>query len=657
MSVVGLRSPCSTTAFAAAFVAATLAVSAPAEAASTLRITSPVGRTGLSGTIRIVVRLDGDQPVAPPRVEFYIDKLHLADDVDGPPYEALWNDDNPFERREISVRAELPSGVVLTDTVTLDALSVTEAVEVTSIAIEASVVDAKGRFVRNLSESDFQLFENGVSQQIDVVSQRREPALFVLLVDSSQSMAMRYDAVREAARRFLEPLHPEDVVVVAPFSREVTGYTGPTRDHATIIDAIGAIRPSGGTAILDALRGVLSELTTAYERRAVVLITDGYDEHSTSEFEQAVHEAQNASVTVYVVGVGGVAGISLRGEKLLSTLADQTGGRAWFPRDNRQLADAYSSTAEDVQHRYLVTYTPANQRRDGTWRAISVKTNDPALRVRAREGYTAPMAPPVRASFEFSAVGTGEQAARITPEDIEVLEDGIQQKVDAFNEVALPVTIMLALDSSGSMVRSAERAQEAARGFVMAVRPEDQIGMILFADKADYVHSPTDRRDWSLQAIDGYKAAGGTALYDAMYDSLAQLEGIKGRRVVVVVTDGRDENAASNGPGSLRTWDDVLRKLQQVDAAVYTVGIGSRVDRQTLQELANRSGGAAYFPSDVNALATDYQRILDELRRRYVVGYESTNRTRNGQWRKVQIRARTPNVTVRSRDGYFAPAQ
>ena len=175
--------------------------------------------------------------------------------------------------------------------------------------------------------------------------------------------------------------------------------------------------------------------------------------------------------------------------------------------------------------------------------------------------------------------------------------------MDTFHEVALPVTIMLALDSSGSMLRSAERAQEAARGFVMAVRPEDQIGMILFADRADYVHSPTDRRDWSLQAIDAYKAAGGTALYDALYDSLAQLAGVKGRRVVVVVTDGRDENAASNGPGSLRTWDDVLRKLQQTDAAVYAVGVGSRVDRATLQELADRSGGAAYFPSDVTALA------------------------------------------------------
>jgi Ca-activated chloride channel family protein len=654
---LGVRSKGIMSVLAAACFAVVLAYAAPADAASTLRITSPVGRTGLTGTIRIVVRLDGDQPAEAPKVEFFIDKLHLADDTDGPPYEALWNDDNPFEPREISVRAALPTGEVITDTVVLQPLSVTEAVEVTSVAVEASVVDAKGRFIRNLTASDFQVMEDGMGQQIDVVSQRREPSLFVLLVDSSQSMALRYDAVRAAARRFLEPLHPEDLIIVAPFSRTVTTFTGPTRDHATIIDAIGAIKPSGGTAILDAMKDVLTQLTTEYERRAIVLITDGYDEHSTSEFAEAVTAAQNAKVTVYVVGLGGVAGISLKGEKMLGQLAEQTGGNAWFPRDNRQLSAAYAATAEDVQHRYLLTYTPTNQRRDGTWRSITVTTQTPGLKVRTREGYTAPLAPPVRASFEFSAVGTGQAAARITLDDVEVIEDGIRQKVDTFHEVALPVTIMLALDSSGSMLRSAERAQEAARGFVMAVRPEDQIGMILFADKADYVHSPTDRRDWSLQAIDAYKAAGGTALYDAMYDSLAQLEGVKGRRVVVVVTDGRDENAASNGPGSLRTWDDVLRKLQQTDAAVYAVGIGSRVDRATLQELADKSGGAAYFPSDVTVLAEDYQRILDELRRRYALGYESTNRMRDGKFRKVQIRARVPDVTVRSRDGYFAPAQ
>jgi Ca-activated chloride channel family protein len=216
---------------------------------------------------------------------------------------------------------------------------------------------------------------------------------------------------------------------------------------------------------------------------------------------------------------------------------------------------------------------------------------------------------------------------------------------------------MLALDSSGSMTRSAERAQQAARDFVGALRPEDPLGMILFADRSEYVHSPMVQREYSLKAIDGYKAQGGTALYDAVYDSLAQIADVKGRRVVVVVTDGRDENAASNGPGSLRSWEDVLRKLQETDATIYAIGVGTNVDRVRMQELADRSGGGAYFPRDVTALSGDYLKILDELRRRYVVGYESTNRARNGAWRKVEIRVKGREVTVRSRGGYFAPTQ
>ena len=103
------------------------------------------------------------------------------------------------------------------------------------------------------------------------------------------------------------------------------------------------------------------------------------------------------------------------------------------------------------------------------------------------------------------------------------------------------------------------------------------------------------------------------------------------------MTDGRDENAASNGPGSLRTWDDVMRKLQQTDATVYAVGIGTRVDRRALQELADRSGGAAYFPSDVTALAADYQQ--DSRRAAPSIRRSATNRrteratANGGRWR------------------------
>ena len=125
----------------------------------------------------------------------------------------------------------------------------------------------------------------------------------------------------------------------------------------------------------------------------------------------------------------------------------------------------------------------------------------------------------------------------------------------------------------------------------------------------------------------------------------------------MVVTDGRDENAASNGPGSLRTLDEVVARLQQVDATVYAVGLGTRVNRQHLQQLADMSGGGAYFPADVTMLVAEYRHILDELRRRYVIAYESSNRSRDGSWRSVEIRGGQDGVQIRSRGGYYAPVQ
>jgi Ca-activated chloride channel family protein len=536
-------------------------------------------------------------------------------------------------------------------------LTVAEAVDVRRVVVDASVLDSKGRFVGDLGEDDFQVFEDSAPQKLDQVFHRRDPVTFTLLVDSSQSMAYRADALRQAARQLLASLHKDDRVIVAPFSRHILNVTGPTTDHATALQAIGGIKPTGGTAILDVLQEAAKAQANDGERRALVLITDGYDEHSTTDLDTTVDVLRKANVTLYVVGIGGIAGISLKGESVFTKLADVTGGRAWFPRDDHRLMEAYEAAAADAQQKYVLTYTPANQHRDGSWRSIDIKTRTPGLRVLARDGYQAPLAPPVRASMEFTAIASGPVPPALPAADVEVLEDGVPQKVDTFNEAVLPVTIMLALDASGSMKKSAADAQAAAREFVTALRPEDEIGMIAFADKSNYIHSPTQRRDWTLDAIDAYKAEGGTALYDAVYDSLAQLAGIKGRRVVVVVTDGRDENAASNGPGSLRTWDDVLVQLQKTDAAIYAVGIGARVERQRLQQLADKSGGAAYFPADVTTLAGDYQRILDELRRRYVLGYESTNRTRDGHWRKVQMRARGGGVIIRSRDGYYAPAE
>ena len=638
-------------------VLATPRAQAPQSSPLTVRITSPLGRTGATGAVRIVAQVVAPNHDPIIAVRFFVDGIMLTEARKGPPWGVDWTDDNPFERRVIRVDVFDNAGRESSDTVTLKPLELVDHAEVSSVYVETSVQDKAGRFVTGMGASGFQLSEDDVPQTLDVVRTEQLPATFTLLVDSSQSMSRRIDFVRDAAANLAGYLRAKDRIIVAPFSKKLETITGPTDDRQTVSDAIAGIRSGGGTAILDALTQTAHLISGVAGRHAIILLTDGYDEHSTQSFDDALAAVQRSGAAVYVVGIGGVAGISLRGERFLRKLADDTGGRVFFPSREIELGPIHELVASEVTLRYVLTYTPKNQKVDGTWRRIAVKTVDPALKVRARSGYFAPKPPPVRPNIEFTLTDANEDLSDLTVDQLEVTEDGVPQKVEAFQEATTPVSIVFALDASGSMKKTTDALKAAARSFVEQVRPEDALALMLFADKARFAHDMTTRRDWSTDAINGYVAAGGTALYDAVYDALSRLKGIEGRRVVVVMTDGRDENNPGTAPGSMHTEQQVLERLKQVDAVVFTVGLGPKIDRPTLEQLASESGGEAYFPEDVTVLGADFNRILETLRRRYVISYTSTNSSRDGGWRKVEIRSLRPGVVVASRGGYFAPAK
>jgi hypothetical protein len=123
----------------------------------------------------------------------------------------------------------------------------------------------------------------------------------------------------------------------------------------------------------------------------------------------------------------------------------------------------------------------------------------------------------------------------------------------------------------------------------------------------------------------------------------------------VVLTDGRDEDNPGTGPGSAHTLDDVLAALKEVGSTVYAIGLGPKVDRATLERLVEVSAGEAYFPADTTVLGEDYRRIVENLRRRFIITYTSTNRRHDGGWRKVQIVPTREGIAIDSAGGYFAP--
>jgi VWFA-related protein len=618
----------------------------------TVRITSPLGRTGVTARTRIVAEVHAPRG-AEVAARFFVDGELLGVASSGPPYAVEWFDDNPFERRELRVEVA-DAAHTARDTVILPAYEVTDVAEVTSVLLETGVYDKTGRFMSRLDPSAFVVRENGVQQTLDLVAREAIPVTLAVLVDSSQSMSRRMDFVRLAAGQFAATLKPKERLIVVPFTTTLGAITGPTADRRTVMEAISAIESQGGTAILDGLLAATRLLDGVDGRRAVVLISDGYDEKSTSNADEVLRAAENAHVTVYIVGIGGVAGISLKGERLLRRIAAETGGRAFFPPREVDLSPVAEAVADDAHSRYLLTYTPKNQKKDGSWREVAVSVPE-GYRVRTRAGYFAPAPPPIRPSIEFTVADRSQAPLEVTPDEVTIAEDGVAQTVEAFQEAVEPVSIVLALDSSGSMKKSAEAVKAAAREFVDAVRPEDSLALITFADVPMFAHVLATERQWTRDAIDKYEPAGGTALYDALVNSLLHLKSVPGRRAVVVMTDGRDEDNAGTAAGSTHTLDDVLALIKSTGATVFSIGLGARIDRPVLDRVARESGGDTYVAGDAAALGAEYRRVIENLRRRYVVSYTSTNPAHDGTWRVVEIRARTPGVKVASRGGYFAP--
>jgi VWFA-related protein len=620
-----------------------------------VRITSPLGRTGTPGTVRIVAQVKPPKGKAVTEVRFSVDGKPQGTVTAGPPYSVDWTDSNPFERRVIVAEAEGVDGEIGRDEVVLDPYELIENTEVTSVLVDASVYDKTGRPVKGMTAPDFVLEEDGKLQKPDMVAQEAIPTTFAVLVDSSHSMWRNLDFVQAAAGRLAAYLRPRDRVIVAPFAASLKPLTGPTNDRQTIAEAVQAITAEGGTALRDSLIELADRLSTTPGRRVIVLITDGYDENSKASLADAVAAVRKQGITVYCVGIGGVAGISINGHDELKGLATATGGRWFFPMRPDELPFVYDDLAADAQLRYLISYTPTNQRRDGTWRAISLTTRAEDMTVKARPGYFAPTPPPVRPTLEFTAMDPQSRFLQVTRDDLIVIEDGVEQKIDTFQEATTPVTIVLALDQSGSMQKSADKVVEAATGFVQALRPEDWLGVITFADRSLVAHGMTQERESTLQAIAAYKAIGGTALYDALCDSVLMLKQYKGRKAIVILTDGRDENNPGTAPGSVRTWEQAVGLVRESEVTVFAVGLGTKIDPDRLSALADVSGGQAFFPQDVSELSAQYSRIIDNLGHRYIIGYTSTNSARDGKWRKVEIRTRSAGIVIHSRPGYFAP--
>lgn len=247
-------------------------------------------------------------------------------------------------------------------------------------------------------------------------------------------------------------------------------------------------------------------------------------------------------------------------------------------------------------------------------------------------------------------------------------EDGVPQPIATFAPARLPITIALLVDTSSSM-RLQGRIDFARRGaetFLGATAPEDRLLVLSFDDTVQGNREPTTDRRTLKDRIAAIAAGGGTALYDALYQTAEALTGIEGRRAIVLLSDGRDQALQENEPGSLHVFEEALERVQRSDAAVYAIGLGPRLDQEMdlerrrsvkdlLTTLATETGGRVYLPQRPGVLDDVYRQVAADLKDQYLLAYASTNTARDGRWRAIDVRVADPALKVTARAGYFAP--
>jgi Ca-activated chloride channel family protein len=258
--------------------------------------------------------------------------------------------------------------------------------------------------------------------------------------------------------------------------------------------------------------------------------------------------------------------------------------------------------------------------------------------------------------------------SNLTRDDFVVLEDGVQQNLTFFARTGIPLALALLIDTSASMEDTLATAQEAAIGFTRQLGHEDLATVIDFDSRVQVAQDFTSDLKALETAIQQTAAGGSTSLYNAVYIALRELNKliprhdneVRRRRAVVVLSDGEDTS-------SLVTFDEVLDLASRSDTMIYAIGLGvqqspgpraaTHEGAFVLRRLTQQTGGRAFFPQQARELADVYGQIRSELASQYSLAYESTGGSRHGQWRRITVRVNRPGVTVRTRQGYFAPSK
>jgi VWFA-related protein len=272
-------------------------------------------------------------------------------------------------------------------------------VNVDTVSLAVSVQDGEGRLLSGLPQENFQVFEDGVLQQVQFFSQGELPLRMVILVDTSGSMREKLALAQEAAVRFVRSLKPGDEVQVVEFNDRVLTLVEFTRDFDEVEQAIRETEALGATSLYNAvyvsLKDLHRESPEELDRRAIVVLSDGNDTKSVLGFEDVKEQARKSNVVIYAISLRAneqdLEKDKYRNAKYeLDLLARETGGVSYAPTKIEDLSGVYDQIAAELKSQYSLGYVSTNPATDGAWRRLQVLSREPGSQIRTRGGYFAP---------------------------------------------------------------------------------------------------------------------------------------------------------------------------------------------------------------------------------------------------------------------------
>ena len=271
------------------------------------------------------------------------------------------------------------------------------------VVLDVTVVDPSNRPVMDLKKEDFAVTEDKLPQKIEFFSREQVPVSLVFAIDTSGSMRPKLDVVVKASTNLVKEGRAGDEMAVIEFKDQPELLEEFTRDVDDVIDTLNGLVASRQTAMLDALylAADYASKEGKNRRKAVLLVTDGLDNDSYYKFNEVVNHLREIDVQIYLIGfisdLDRDSGLFKRSAKdkaetLLTKLAEETGGKAFFPKELSEVHTIAQQISTDLRTQYSIGYYPTNSRKDGSFRAVKVQVNSGNRRLiaRTRNGYTSP---------------------------------------------------------------------------------------------------------------------------------------------------------------------------------------------------------------------------------------------------------------------------